>query len=36
MIPCEGPPNKPLRAKVLPLAEARGYLTDDYVFRELS
>jgi predicted transcriptional regulator len=25
-----------LRAKVLPLAEARGYLTDDDVFRELS
>ena len=25
-----------LRTKVLPLAEARGYLTDDDVFRELS
>jgi metal-responsive CopG/Arc/MetJ family transcriptional regulator len=25
-----------LRGKVLPLAEARGYLTDDDVFRELS
>jgi predicted transcriptional regulator len=25
-----------LRSKVLPLAEARGYLTDDDVFRELS
>jgi predicted transcriptional regulator len=25
-----------LRKKVLPLAEARGYLTDDDVFRELS
>jgi predicted transcriptional regulator len=25
-----------LRAKVLPFAEARGYLTDDDVFRELS
>ena len=25
-----------LRGKLLPLAEARGYLTDDDVFRELS
>ncbi|HJX65544.1 MAG TPA: ribbon-helix-helix domain-containing protein [Polyangia bacterium] len=25
-----------LRTKMLPLAEARGYLTDDDVFRELS
>ena len=25
-----------LRSRVMPLAEARGYLTDDDVFRELS